>query len=132
MIEAGLAISDIAVQPILHPESHLGTVYSCSAVLDTAWAQSMVDVDQFYGIELSEFPARIAETALWMMDHIMNSRLSLEFGQTFVRIPLEKSPHIVHGDSLATCPAALAPRRIMRIRRSLTVRQRPGRDAPAG
>ena len=58
------------------------------AVLDTAWAQSTVDVDQFYGIELGEFPARIAETALWMMDHIMNSRLSLEFGQTFVRIPL--------------------------------------------
>ena len=68
-------------------------------MLDTAW-QSVVDVDQFYGIELGEFPARIAETALWMMDHIMNNRLSLEFGQTFVRIPLEKSPHIVQGDAL--------------------------------
>ena len=71
------------------------------AVLDAAW-QSVVDVDQFYGIELGEFPSRIAETALWMMDHIMNNRLSLEFGQTFVRIPLEKSPHIVHGDALET------------------------------
>ena len=39
----------------------------------------MVDVDQFYGIELGEFPAHIAEVALWMMDHIMNNRLSLEF-----------------------------------------------------
>ena len=63
---------------------------------------SVVDVDQFYGIELGEFPARIAETALWMMDHIMNNRLSLEFGQTYVRIPLETSPHIVHGDALET------------------------------
>ena len=63
---------------------------------------SLVDVDQFYGIELGEFPARIAETALWMMDHIMNNRLSLEFGQTYVRIPLEKSPNIVHGDALET------------------------------
>ena len=71
------------------------------AVLETAW-QSAVDVDQFYGIELGEFPARIAETALWMMDHIMNNRLSLEFGQTFARIPLKKSPHIVHGDALET------------------------------
>ena len=71
------------------------------AVLETAW-QSVVDVDQFHGIELGEFPARIAETALWMMDHIMNNRLSLEFGQTFARIPLEKSPHIVHGDALET------------------------------
>lgn len=61
---------------------------------------SMVNVDQFYGIEIGEFPARIAETAMWMMDHIMNSRLSLEFGQTYVRIPLRKSPHILHGDAL--------------------------------
>ncbi|MCY4316221.1 MAG: hypothetical protein OXC66_08910, partial [Roseovarius sp.] len=43
---------------------------------------SIIDVHQFHGIELGEFPARIAETALWMMDHIMNNRLSLEFGQT--------------------------------------------------
>ncbi|RVC70836.1 class I SAM-dependent DNA methyltransferase [Mesorhizobium sp. M00.F.Ca.ET.038.03.1.1] len=61
---------------------------------------SVVNVDQFYGIEISEFPARIAETAMWMMDHIMNNRLSLEFGQTYVRIPLQKSPHIHPGDAL--------------------------------
>ncbi len=61
---------------------------------------SVVNVDQFYGIELGEFPARIAEVALWMMDHIMNNRLSLEFGETYARIPLETSPHIVHGDAL--------------------------------
>ena len=61
---------------------------------------SVIDVDQFHGIELGEFPARIAETALWMMDHIMNNRLSLEFGRTFTRIPLATSPNIVHGDAL--------------------------------
>ena len=61
---------------------------------------SQVDVDQFYGIEIGEFPARITETAMWMMDHIMNNRLSLEFGQTYARIPLEKSPHIVVGNAL--------------------------------
>jgi hypothetical protein len=59
-----------------------------------------IDVDQFYGIELGEFPARIAEVALWMMDHIMNNKLSLEFGESYVRIPLKKSPHIQHGDAL--------------------------------
>ena len=84
------------------------TAATGQAVLDAAW-QSVVDVDQFYGIELGEFPARIAETALWMMDHIMNNRLSLEFGQTFVRIPLEKSPHIVHGDALETGWSELLP-----------------------
>ena len=63
---------------------------------------SLIDVDQFYGIEIIKFPALIAETALWMMDHIMNNRLSLEFGEVYARIPLERSPHIVHGDALET------------------------------
>jgi len=57
-------------------------------------------VDQFYGIELEEFPARIAETAMWMMDHIMNNALSLAFGQNYARIPLDKAANIVHGDAL--------------------------------
>ena len=61
---------------------------------------SLVDVDQFHGIEIGEFPVRIAETAMWMMDHIMNNRLSLEFGQTYTRIPLETSPRIIHRDAL--------------------------------
>ncbi len=61
---------------------------------------SRVDVDQFYGIELGEFPARIAETALWIMDHVMNNRFSLEFGRLYRRIPLQKAPHVVHGNAL--------------------------------
>ena len=76
--------------------------------LDAA-ALSVVNVDQFYGIEIGEFPTHIAETALWMMDHIMNNRLSLEFGQTFVRIPLTTSPHILHADALDTDWASLLP-----------------------
>ncbi|MEO6715808.1 MAG: DNA methyltransferase [Novosphingobium sp.] len=64
-------------------------------------ALSKVDVDQFAGIEISEFASRIAETAMWMMDHIMNSRLSLAFGKSYVRIPLSKSPVIKHADALA-------------------------------
>lgn len=58
---------------------------------------SKLNVNQFYGIELGEFPARIAEVALWMMDHIMNNRLSLTFGDSYARIPLVTSPHIHHG-----------------------------------
>lgn len=61
---------------------------------------SKVDVSQFYGIEIGEFPARIAEVALWMMDHIMNVRLSLEFGEVYARIPLVAAPHIHHADAL--------------------------------
>ena len=62
--------------------------------------KSVIDVDQFYGIEISEFPARIAATSLWMMDHLMNRELAGTFGEPYVRIPLEKSPHIEVGDAL--------------------------------
>ena len=70
-----------------------------TGVLDVSLL-SAVNVDQFYGIEKNEFPTRIAETALWMMDHIMNDQLSREFGLAFARIPLEASPSIVHADAL--------------------------------
>lgn len=59
-----------------------------------------VDVDQFAGIEYDEFPARVAEVAMWLMDHQMNIRVSDEFGQYFVRLPLNKSAKIVHGNAL--------------------------------
>jgi hypothetical protein len=61
---------------------------------------SLVDVDAFYGIEISEWPARIAEVAMWLMDHQMNIRLSEAFGQYFVRLPLKKSPTIVGQNAL--------------------------------
>ncbi|MCC9643174.1 hypothetical protein LOC71_12890 [Rhodopirellula sp. JC740] len=60
-----------------------------------------VDVDQMYGIEIEEWPARIAEVAMWLMDHQMNLRLSEQFGEYFVRLPLKKSPHIDHNNALA-------------------------------
>lgn len=60
----------------------------------------LVDVDQFYGIEYDEFPARIAEVALWLMDHQMNQRISEAFGLYYARLPLRKSATIVHGNAL--------------------------------
>ncbi|MEI7733370.1 MAG: DNA methyltransferase [Verrucomicrobiota bacterium] len=59
-----------------------------------------VDVDQFYGIEYSEWPKRIAEVAMWLMDHQMNQRVSEVFGQSFERLPLRNSPHIVQKNAL--------------------------------
>jgi len=61
---------------------------------------SKIYVDCMYGIEYEEFPARIAEVAMWLIDHQMNLRLSEEFGGYFARLPLKKAPHIVHGNAL--------------------------------
>ncbi|MCB9111022.1 MAG: class I SAM-dependent DNA methyltransferase [Anaerolineales bacterium] len=61
---------------------------------------SRIDVDSLYGIELEEFPARIAEVAIWLTDHQMNMELSQEFGQTYIRLPLKKAANIKHGNAL--------------------------------
>lgn len=59
-----------------------------------------LDVDMMYGIEYEEFPARIAEVAMWLIDHQMNMLISNEFGQYFARLPLKKSAHIIHGNAI--------------------------------
>ena len=59
-----------------------------------------LDVDMMGGIEYEEFPARIAEVAMWLIDHQMNMQIGEEFGQYFARLPLKKSANIVHGNAL--------------------------------
>ena len=59
-----------------------------------------LDVDQFYGIEIEEFPAQIAQVAMWLMDHQMNLLVSEEFGMYFARIPLKSSATIVNDNAL--------------------------------
>ncbi len=59
-----------------------------------------LDVDMMCGIEYEEFPARIAEVAMWLIDHQMNMQISQEFGQYFVRLPLNKAANIVNDDAL--------------------------------
>jgi hypothetical protein len=55
---------------------------------------SIVDMGQFYGIEILKWPALIAETALWLTDHQMNTELSVALGNYFQRIPLQAAPRI--------------------------------------
>ena len=58
-----------------------------------------VNVDQFHGIEIEEFPAQIAQVAMWLTDHQMNLEAGREF-EYFNRLPLEKSANIRHGNAL--------------------------------
>jgi type II restriction/modification system DNA methylase subunit YeeA len=59
-----------------------------------------VNVNQMYGIEIDEFPALIAETALWLTDHQMNTAASQQFGHHYVRLPLTEHAMIVNADAL--------------------------------
>ena len=71
-----------------------------------------VDVDQFYGIEYDEFPSMIAEVAMWLIDHQMNMKVSDEFGQYFVRLPLRKAAQITNGNALRLDWLSLLPKPI--------------------
>ncbi len=71
----------------------------------TGWMLSandvcLVNVNQFYGIEIEEFPSQIAQVAMWLMDHQMNIEVGNYFGEAFARIPLTASATIVCGNAL--------------------------------
>ncbi|MHB9294050.1 hypothetical protein Holit_03176 [Hollandina sp. SP2] len=59
-----------------------------------------VNVDQFYGIEIEEFPVQVARTAMWLMDHLMNNEASAAFGKYIARLPLTAAAKIVHANAV--------------------------------
>ena len=69
-----------------------------------------VNVDQFYGIEIEEFPAQIAEVAMWLMDHQMNMLVQDKFGEYYIRIPLRKSATIRCANALTTDWESVVPK----------------------
>lgn len=102
-----IRLLELEVLEALHPKNSMGMR---TAVLDLDIAKlSKVDVDQFYGIELEEFPYRIAEVAMWLVDHQMNMKLSDSFGDILTRLPLKASPHIFHGNALTKDWAEVLP-----------------------
>lgn len=78
----------------------LSHIYGNDRVVVELADVALLDVDMMAGIEYEEFPARIAEVAMWLMDHQMNLKMSMEFGQYFARLPLTKSANIVHANAL--------------------------------
>jgi hypothetical protein len=61
-----------------------------------------VTVSQFAGIEIEEWPAKVAETAMFLVDHQMNLELAEEFGQTPDRLPIKQMLNVRVGNALTT------------------------------
>lgn len=59
-----------------------------------------VTLDHFYGIEIDEWPARIAETAMFMIDRQCDLKLRERFGQAPERLPIQREAKIVVGNAL--------------------------------
>lgn len=75
------------------------------------WKQevSKVSINQFYGIELEEFPVEVARVSMWLMEHVMNVEFGAFFGAIFPTIPLKDSAHIVCANALTTDWATVVP-----------------------
>ena len=76
--------------------------------LDATWEQKL-SIGQFHGFELNWWPARIAETAMFLVDHQENRHLADRVGQAPDRLPISITAHIHHGNALRTDWATTLP-----------------------
>lgn len=61
---------------------------------------SVVSLNNFYGIEYDDFACQIARLSLWLAEHQMNVQFEQELGVSQPMLPLKDSGHIIHGNSL--------------------------------
>ena len=67
--------------------------------LDATLEQKLT-IDRFHGFEINWWPAKIAETAMFLVDHQANRKLAEAIGQAPERLPIRITAHITHGDAL--------------------------------
>lgn len=56
---------------------------------------SVISLNQFYGIELLDFPHEVAMLSLWLAEHQMNTKLNENFGVNVKALPLKNITQIV-------------------------------------
>jgi type I restriction-modification system DNA methylase subunit len=61
-----------------------------------------VFLHNFYGYEIDQTSAMIAEVAMWLTEHQLNMRLENEFGKTIPTIPLKEAANIKNCNALTT------------------------------
>ena len=67
-----------------------------------AFTDSYININQFYGIEIEDWPVEIAHVSMWLMQHLMNQTANARFGSNISSIPLKTSATIVCANALTT------------------------------
>jgi hypothetical protein len=91
-------VRDIETQVLV--EMRARAANSQQMMLDVGTLLSQVTIDQFHGIEIAWWPAKIAETAMFLVDHQANRKLALAVGDAPRRLPITITAHIHHADAL--------------------------------
>ena len=60
-----------------------------------------VSIEQFYGIEILDFPCEVARTGMWLVEHLMNREVGEWFGMAYADLPLKRSAHIYNKNALS-------------------------------
>ncbi|MBU0655044.1 MAG: class I SAM-dependent DNA methyltransferase [Gammaproteobacteria bacterium] len=69
-----------------------------------------IRLEHFHGIEIEEWPARIAEVAMWLTQHQMNREFARQFGREPDLLPLKSAAHITIGNALQLDWNSVVPR----------------------
>ncbi|MBE6493319.1 MAG: class I SAM-dependent DNA methyltransferase [Methanosphaera stadtmanae] len=59
-----------------------------------------IKLKNFYGIEILEFPSKIAQVAMWIVEHQMNQKYKRKFNIDHVDLPLKSSVNIYNTNAL--------------------------------
>ena len=62
--------------------------------------ESLVSIENFFGIEINDFAVAVARTALWIAENQMLTQTESILKRKFKFLPLTRSPHIVCGNAL--------------------------------
>ena len=71
--------------------------------------EPQIPLNHFYGIEIDEWPARIAEVAMWLTQHQMNVEFAKTFGKEPDLLPLKEHAQIHHANALELDWAEVVP-----------------------
>lgn len=63
-------------------------------------AEQKLSIDQFHGFEIGWWPAKIAETSMFLVDHQANQKLAKAIGEAPERLPITITAHIHTGNAL--------------------------------
>ncbi|MDK6906644.1 DNA methyltransferase [Actinotignum timonense] len=63
------------------------------------FGSSVINIENFYGIEIDDISVEMATLSLWIAKHQMNQEFKAKFGLDIPLIPLKETGHIVHGNA---------------------------------
>src|SRR5699024_2789979 len=97
------------IETDLLAEMHRRSRDSANVSLDVTLDQRLT-IERFYGFELNWWPAKIAETAMFLVDHQANRQMAKALGDAPERLPITITATIVHGDALTIDWDATVPK----------------------